>query len=218
MRRLMRPAIFLLAIAALAWVSHLLDLRSHLSVAAMRALVDACDPFGPVVFMAVLVAGLLLHLPGIVFVALGGMLFGKTAGFLYGWIAGVAGATLCFVIGRYLARDWVQSSLEKRPLLAALDGRLQRNGVRTVILLRLVLFLAPPLNWAIGTSRVRLADYVTGTALGLLPGVFTTVLFADSIVAREANAAGEPTSMLPAGLALAVFVGAAVVGRRWLRT
>jgi uncharacterized membrane protein YdjX (TVP38/TMEM64 family) len=168
--------------------------------------------------MAVLVAGLLLHLPGIVFVALGGMLFGRTAGFLYGWIAGVAGATLCFVIGRYLARDWVQSGLEKRPFLAALDGRLQRNGVRTVILLRLVLFLAPPLNWAIGTSRVRLADYVTGTALGLLPGVFTTVLFADSIVAREANAADAPTAILPAGIALAVFVGAAVVGRRWLRT
>jgi hypothetical protein len=37
MRRLLRPAIFLLVIAALAWVSHRLDLRSHLSVTAMRA-------------------------------------------------------------------------------------------------------------------------------------------------------------------------------------
>jgi uncharacterized membrane protein YdjX (TVP38/TMEM64 family) len=214
---MLRPAIFLLVIGALVWISHHFELRSHLNVAAMRALVDAYEPFGPLVFMVVLIGGLLLHVPGIVFVALGGMLFGRTGGFFYGWIAGVAGATLCFVIGRYLAQDWVQHGLEKRPMLAALDHRLERNGVRTVILLRLVLFLAPPLNWGIGTSRVRFADYVTGTALGLLPGTFTTVLFADSIVARESESAGSPAAFVPAAIALLLFVGAGIVGRRWLR-
>ena len=217
MHRMLRPAILLLVIGALVWVSYHFELRSHLNVAAMRGLVDAHEPFGPLVFMMVLIGGLLLHIPGIVFVALGGMLFGKLGGFFYGWIAGVAGATLCFVIGRYLAKDWVQNGLEKRPMLAALDQRLERNGVRTVILLRLVLFLAPPLNWAIGTSRVRFGDYVAGTALGLVPGTFTTVLFADSIVAREAASTGGASAIAPAVIALIVFVGAGIVGRRWLR-
>ena len=213
---MLRPAILLLVIGALVWASHRFGLRSQLNVAAMRALVDSCEPFGPLVFMLVLIGGMLLHVPGIVFVALGGMLFGKLGGFFYGWFAGVAGATLCFVIGRYLAQDWVQQGLEKRPMLAALDQRLERNGVRTVILLRLVLFLAPPLNWGIGTSRVRFADYVMGTALGLLPGTFTTVVFADSIVARE-EYAGSSAAIVPGLIALVVFVGAGIVGRRWLR-
>ena len=48
---------------------------------------------------------------------------------------------------------------ERFPRLRALDDRLERHGVATVVLLRLLLFLAPPLNWALGReprARARL--------------------------------------------------------------
>jgi uncharacterized membrane protein YdjX (TVP38/TMEM64 family) len=212
----MRPRLVLLfvGVAAVAWLSYRYDLGSHLDLEGMRALVEANAPYGPLVFMGACVAGIFLHLPELVLIAIGGMLFDAPQAIAYGWTASMVGATATFLIVRYLARESFQRTLERRfARLRALDQRLEQHGFRTVLILRLVLCLAPPLNWALGATSVRLPHYVAGTALGVVPGITTAVLFAESIVGGEGGA-GRFAVLLLVVAALLVVTG--VLGRRLL--
>ena len=216
MHRFVRPAVLLVVIAAMVWGYHALDLPHRMTVAGMRALVDSHAPYGPLVFMTVCVAGIFLHVPEIVLIAIGGVLFGSVHAFAYGWVASLIGATSTFLLVRYVARDYFQRAL-RGPLvrLRALDERLERNGFWTVLVLRLVLFLAPPLNWALGATRVRVPHYVAGTALGVVPGIATTVFFADSIANRPPGSdVLSPGVLLGAVLVIALVATATFAARR----
>jgi uncharacterized membrane protein YdjX (TVP38/TMEM64 family) len=213
-----RAVLLMLGAAAVALVAWHVDPAAYASVVRMRTLVDAHAPYGGLVFIAVCIAGIFLHLPEIVLIAVGGVLFEPLHAFAYGWVAVVAGATSLFLIVRHLARDGVRRAVVDRfPRLGALDGRLERHGFRTVLVLRLVLFLAPPLNWALGVSRVRTRDYVGATALGVVPGIGATVMFADSIAGHapgEHLLAGRV--LVAVGLLVGFLVVAGMAGRRLL--
>jgi len=209
-----RPVVLVVLIAVLVWAYASVDVGRHMSREGMQALLASAGPYGPILFMAVCVAGIFLHFPEVVLVALGGIALGAPKAFVYGWIACLIGATATFLVVRYVGRDWVQRGLATRfPRLRALDDRLEQHGFRTVLVLRLLLFMAPPLNWVLGATRVRLPQYVAGTALGTLPGMATTVYFADAIANRPHGALGPA---LVALLAIALVATARVLRRRLL--
>jgi uncharacterized membrane protein YdjX (TVP38/TMEM64 family) len=221
-RRRLGPVLLVLLVVFLVgaglWAHLRFDFGSHLTLAGMRALIDAYGPYGPLVFVGLCVAGILLNVPEALIIALGGLLFEWTRAFAYGWIGSLLGTTATFLLVRYIARDAFQRSLISRFAgLRALDERLERHGFVTVLILRLVLFLAPPLNWTIGVTRVRLHHYVGGTALGIVPGIAVTVFFADSIANRGP---GDPliSGKMLAGALLVVgfLVVATIAGRRLL--
>lgn len=218
MSRVLRLVLVALALAGVVAAIRWLNLWDHLSVDSMRALVDAWGPLGPLVFVSVFVAGFFIPGPEILLVAVGGVLFGPTRGFVYAWLASVLGTAATFLLVRYVAQAWAQRALSERfPRLRALDHRLERHGVAMVVLLRLLLFLAPPLNWALGASRVRLHDFVLGTAIGVLPGIGLTVVLADRITAAGSAADLLDWSVLGPGLALAALtVCGVVIGHRLL--
>jgi uncharacterized membrane protein YdjX (TVP38/TMEM64 family) len=57
-------------------------------------------------------------------------------------------------------------------------GHLDARPIRTVFALRLVLWLAPALNYALALTRARFRDYAIGSALGLiLPVAGAAILF-----------------------------------------
>jgi phospholipase D1/2 len=218
MPRVLRALLVVLALAGVAAGLRALNVWEHLDVESMRRLVDAWDPLGPLVFMSVMITGFFIPGPEILLVAVGGALFGPVWGFAYSWIAAVLGTTATFLLVRYTAQAWAQRALAERfARLRALDDRLERHGLVTVCGLRLVLFLAPPLNWALGASRVGVRDYLLGTAIGILPGIGLTVILADRIT--EAGSATDllDWTVLAPGLALAVLItSGVVVGRRVL--
>ncbi len=135
------------------------------------------------------------------------MLFGGVKGFIYGWIGVVVGSTGTFLCARYILRDIFQASLESRfHHLLAFDERLAENGFLTVLLLRLVLFVASPLNWAIGLTKVRLYQYIAGSALGIIPGIAITYYFADSIAVLQSTDTLFTLKMaVPVGLVAALL-------------
>lgn len=202
-------------LAALAWASHHFDVAHRLDVERLRALVARNAPWGPLVFLGICVAAIFLHLPAFLPLALGGVLFDAPAAFALGWLGAVVGTTATFLVVRYLARDAFQAALARRfRRLAVLDDRLAADGFRTVLLLRLALFLSPPLNWALGATRVPLGRYVAATAVGVVPGVALCVYFAESILVRG-RAGTPPLVRLAVGVAL--LAGAIWLARRMLR-
>ena len=64
------------------------------------------------------------------------------------------------------------------PTRRAILARLEERPIRTVALLRLFLWLAPALTYALALSRIRYRHYVAGSAIGLaLPVAAAAALF-----------------------------------------
>jgi uncharacterized membrane protein YdjX (TVP38/TMEM64 family) len=106
------------------------------------------------------------------------------AGAAFGFVKGVAislvvafvGASLAFLASRYLIRHSVQGIIARRPKLKAVDEAIRDGGWRAVALLQMSPAVPFGLqNYFLGATRVRLRDYLIGTAITGLPSTLIYV-------------------------------------------
>jgi uncharacterized membrane protein YdjX (TVP38/TMEM64 family) len=173
-------------IAATAILYQQFDFNNLMGLESIRLWVDMFGPLGPLAFIFACIIGVILHLPEIVMIAIGALLFGGIEGFFYGWAGALIGSTCTFLFVRYFMRDVFQNSVAQRfSYFRNIDGFLAEKGFQTVLILRIALFMAPPLNWAIAVTRVTFSKYFAGSMLGIIPGVAITCYAAESIVKME---------------------------------
>lgn len=109
-------------------------------------------------------------LPGWISMMLAGLVFGLTMGLVYAMLGIVGGAAAAFLVGRTLARPWVERRIAGNANLMALDDALDEQAFMIVALTRIALVLPFNfLNYAYGVTRVNIGVYVAGTAVGMLP-------------------------------------------------
>lgn len=133
--------------------------------------VENLGPIGPIVFIFVYVLATVFFVPGSALTLGAGAIFGVLAGSIYVSIAATLGATAAFLIGRYLARDWVARRTEGNPKFKAIDEAVAREGWKIVGLVRLSpVFPFNVLNYAFGVTRVSLRDYFWASWIGMIPG------------------------------------------------
>lgn len=172
-------------VAAVAAAFFIFDVR-----AVLREGLDAIGrlgAWGPVLFIAAYVVATVLFLPGSVLTLGAGAVFGVALGSVYVSIASTLGATAAFLVGRYLARDWVAKKIEGNAAFAAIDRAVAAEGWKIVGLTRLSpAFPFSLLNYAFGVTRVSLRDYVLASWIGMMPG---TVMYV--YVGSLARAAGD---------------------------
>ncbi|MFO7494908.1 MAG: TVP38/TMEM64 family protein [Desulfobacterales bacterium] len=150
-------------------------LRGYLSADALGRFLEAAGIWAPLVFILVYTVGVCLFVPGTLLTGLGAAIFGAYWGFVYVWIGAMAGASLAFLIGRTLGREFAASLIGGK--LRKYDEAIARNGFATVLYLRLVYFPFTPMNFGMGLTQVRFWDYVAGTGLGILVGTFIFTFF-----------------------------------------
>jgi uncharacterized membrane protein YdjX (TVP38/TMEM64 family) len=130
---------------------------------------------GGAIYAVFYIAGTALFFPGLPLTLGAGFLYGAIIGTLVVSPASVAGATLAFLIARYIARDWVTRRLKKYRKVAAIDRAIEKNGFKAVVLLRLQPVLPfNILNYALGLTSIRLRDYMLASWIGMFPA---TVLY-----------------------------------------
>lgn len=135
----------------------------------LQALLKRAGVAAPLVFIAIYAAGAVLFLPGSVFTIAAGALFGPVAGAFYSLTGATLGATLAFLCARYMAGEWVRQRAAGR-LQALLHG-VEAEGWRFVAFVRLVPLLPfNGLNYALGLTRIPLAQYVAASYVAMLPG------------------------------------------------
>ena len=111
----------------------------------------------------------MLFVPGSVLTVAGGALLGPILGTLWNLVGATLGATLAFVIARYLASDWVAARGGGR--LKRLIRGVEEEGWRFVAFVRLVpLFPFNLANYSFGLTRIRLGKYVLASFLCMAPG------------------------------------------------
>jgi len=144
-------------------------------VQAFAEWVDALGFWGPVVFIVGYAIAVVAFVPASLLTLAAGAVFGLGAGTAYVFVAATAGASLAFLVSRYLARGAVERRLEGNGRFAAIDNAVGNEGRRIVFLLRLSpVFPFNLLNYALGLTRVRFIDYFVAS-IGMLPGTFLYV-------------------------------------------
>lgn len=211
----MKPWLVVAAIVGLAVVFLLLKPHQHL--AAAREWLAQLGPWAPMVFVLLYVVACVLLLPGLALTLAAGALFGLVRGTLLVSLGATLGATAAFLVGRYLARSWVEARLKRFPRFGAVQTAVAREGWKIVLLTRLSpAFPFSLLNYAYGLTRVSLRDYVLASWIGMLPGTVLYV-YLGSVSGAVAEAAGSGRQRSPfewallgvgllATLAVTVFV------------
>ena len=132
---------------------------------------------GPIAFMLVYIIATVAFLPGSVLTLAGGAIFGLFQGSLYVFIGSTLGATLAFLVGRYVARGWISKKIEGNEKFAAIDKAVGKEGLKIVFLTRLSpIFPFNLLNYGMGVTGVNLRDYVLAS-VGMIPGTVMYVYF-----------------------------------------
>ncbi len=125
---------------------------------------------GAVAYILLTIVATVALLPGWVSMMLGGLIFGLTMGLVYAMLGIIGGATAAFLVGRTLARKWVERRIAGNVHLLALDDALDEQAFTIVALTRIALvFPFNLLNYAYGVTRVNIGVYSAGTAVGMLP-------------------------------------------------
>ncbi|RCJ40169.1 SNARE associated Golgi family protein [Nostoc minutum NIES-26] len=132
--------------------------------------VHSLGVLGPIAYIVIYNLATLLFIPGSILTLKGGCLFGVFWGSVYVFIAAIIGATLAFIIGRYLTRDWISRQMDKHPKFKAINLAVAKEGWKIVLLTRLSpIFPFNLLNYAFGVTQVSIKDYILGS-LGIFPG------------------------------------------------
>lgn len=154
--------------------------------------IPGLDPiWAPVVFMGLYILATVLFIPGSIITLAAGVLFGVVWGSIYVSVASVTGAALAFLIGRYVARDWVGKKIESRPKFKAVDEAVSREGAKIILLLRLSpLFPFNFLNYGLGLTHIPFWKYVGASWLGMLPGTILYV-YIGSLFKNLTDLAGD---------------------------
>jgi len=161
-------------IAGLVVVTRFIDLQ-QVSRDAL-AWIQGLGAIAPVVFSLLYIGACVLMLPGSILTLGGGVVFGVIKGSVVVSVASTLGATCAFLVGRYLARDWVGAKIAGNEKFKAIDEAVAAQGWKIVGLTRLSpVFPFNLLNYAFGLTQVKLNHYLIASWLGMLPGTIMYV-------------------------------------------
>ena len=166
-------------VAALIALFFLFDLGRYLTLASLKENRDALTAFysenrllmaGG--FILLYIVQTALSLPGAAILSLaGGAIFGALMGTFYVNLGATMGATLAFLVARYLFSDAIQKRFGAR--LGKLNRELERSGFNYLLFLRLVpVFPFFLINLGAGLTTVPLRTFLFGTMIGIIPGSF----------------------------------------------
>lgn len=176
---LIKISILILFIAVAIYLVRFSPAKQYLTTEQLGLFLDSAGIWAPLMFVLIYATGVCLFIPGTLLTALGAAVFGPYWGFLYVWIGAMIGASLAFLIGRYLGRGFAASLIGDR--LKRYDDSIGRNGFTTVLYLRLIYFPFTPMNFGMGLTKVRFRDYFSGTALGIIVGTFIFTFFVGTV-------------------------------------
>lgn len=187
-RRILVFVALALAVVAVFQFNLLSPVRGILTVA-LKWIKDL-GPWNSVVFVLLYVGACVALLPASILTVGAGWAFGVVKGTILVSIGATLGAIAAFLVGRYLARDWVRRKIGHRPAFIVIDKAVAEEGWKIVFLTRLApVFPFFLMNYGYGLTRVPLGHYVLATWIGILPGS-TLFVYLGSL----ANAGAEGAS------------------------
>ncbi|WP_417222906.1 FAD-dependent oxidoreductase [Amphritea sp.] len=199
-----KKIILIVVIAALIGAFFLLDLGSYLNLEYIKTQQDSLQSWVAankvlaiaafVVFYVLVTA---LSLPGAVIMTLvGGAIFGLATGLILVSFASATGATLAFLMARYLLRAPLTNKFSN--YIDPINRGIEKDGISYLFTLRLVpLFPFFVINAVMGLTRMKATTFYWVSQLGMLPGTAIFVNAGTQLALIE-----QPSDILSPGLIL----------------
>ncbi len=179
----MKKIMVISVITLLVILIYAFDIQAYLSVDGLKHSVSQLEMWRVerpllvgALFFSLYILIALLSLPGAAVMTIGaGALFGLLWGSIIASFASSIGATLAFLLSRYLLRDVVQNRFDKQ--LTAINAGMAKDGLLYLFALRLVpIFPFFLINLLMGlTTTIRTRDYYWVSQLGMLAGTLVYV-------------------------------------------
>ena len=134
--KIWRPLIFVILLLGVIILLRLSGAADKLTD--VREWINGLGSWGPLVFVLIYTLAVILALPGSAITIAGAALFGSVWGVVLVSIASTAGASVCFLISRYLARDLILRKFAKNEKFLKLDRLTEEHGAIVVAITRLV--------------------------------------------------------------------------------
>ena len=187
-----KRVLLFVAILALVGAFFVFDLGQYLTLASLKvhqqelAGYIASNWFQAfIIYLLIYIAATALSLPGATILTLGaGALFGLGWGLLLASFASTIGATLAFLVSRFLLRDWVKATFSER--INAIDKGIEKDGAFYLLSLRLVpIFPFFVINLVMGVTSIKTVTYYLISQIGMLIGTAVYVNAGTQLVEIE---------------------------------
>ncbi|MCC5880832.1 MAG: FAD-dependent oxidoreductase [Idiomarina sp.] len=174
--RWIKIALVALVVGAIA-AFFMLDLQQYLSLAELEQRQQQLAEFRDTYFLQTALIGFALYvlvtalsLPGAAVMTLAmGAIFGFAWGLLLVSFAATIGATLAFLMARFVLRDWVEARFNKR--LEQVNKRFREDGAFYLLSLRLVpVFPFFLINLVMGLTQIKTWTFFWVSQVGMLAG------------------------------------------------
>ncbi|WP_318719668.1 MULTISPECIES: TVP38/TMEM64 family protein [unclassified Roseofilum] len=165
----------------------------------------------PLFFMMVYIISTLLILPTTPLNLMGGVIFGPWLGLFWTSLASIISALIGFGLTRITGQKMVSDKL--KGYWKAMDAEMYQGGVFYIFAIRLLPVIPYGIvNFAAGLTSVSFKDYLLGTAIGTILGLFPFILLGSEGV--KAIQTGEILPLLVAFALSGLLIGMATWYRR----
>jgi uncharacterized membrane protein YdjX (TVP38/TMEM64 family) len=170
---------------------------------------------GIFVFIGVYAVATVLLAPGAILTIGAGFAFGLWKGFLAVSAGATLGASLAFLVARFIARGKIEAIAKGNERFRNIDSAIGKQGAKLVFLLRLSPVIPFNLsNYFYGLTGVKFWPYVLASWIGMMPGTFLYVYIGTAGKAAVVAAAGGEAikhswqywTFLSVGLAATIIV------------
>jgi uncharacterized membrane protein YdjX (TVP38/TMEM64 family) len=170
---------------------------------------------GIFIFIGVYAVATVLLAPGAILTIGAGFAFGLWKGFLAVSAGATLGASLAFLVARFIARDKVEAVAKGNEKFRNIDNAIGKQGAKLVFLLRLSPVIPFNLsNYFYGLTSVKFWPYVLASWIGMIPGTFLYVYIGTAGKAAVSAATGGEAikhgwqywAFMSAGLAATIIV------------
>src|SRR5438477_11802712 len=146
---------------------------------------------GIFIFIGVYAVATVLLAPGAILTIEAGFAFGLWKGFLAVSAGATLGASLAFLVARFIARGKIEAIAKGNEKFRNIDNAIGRQGAKLVFLLRLSPVIPFNLsNYLYGLTGVKFWPYVLASWIGMMPGTLLYVYIGTAGKAAVSAAAG----------------------------
>lgn len=177
MKKYQRLLAVILFIGILFAVFEVSGLRDHFNLEFLRQQIVAHQLGGLLIFTLLFSMGNLIQIPGWIFLAAAVLALGRTQGGLATYVAATVSCMVTFFTIRFVGGDALRQL--DSTLITRFLRHLDIHPIRSIVFARTFFQTAPPLNYALAMSGIRLREYLLGTLLGLPLPIFLYCVFFD---------------------------------------
>ncbi len=164
---------------------------TYINLKNVHKIKDWVSGFGviaPLIYIGFYIVATLFFLPGLPITVLSGIAFGPVWGVVYVWVGATIGVSLAFLIGRYVARDLVESWISGNALFQKIDEKVEQEGWRILMFTRLTpIFPFNLQNYAYGLTNIKFPTYAIVSSIFMLPGTIAYVQIGGALVSGEGD-------------------------------